>query len=368
MKRQGTHSPDYILLGTLLVIVVFGLIMLSSASTVVAYEKFDDTNYYLKHQLLYGVVLGFLLFIVVSKIDYHYWLRWAFPLLIITILLLFAVFVPGIGYEFGGANRWINVGGILFQPTEVVKLTFLMYLATWLSKREKNLKDFKEGLVPFVFILGLIGVLVMMEPDMGTMAVIAIISLVVYFIAGAPWRHIIWLTIGGSALFALLVKLAPYRAARFTIFLNPELDPQGIGYHINQALLAIGSGGLFGLGLGHSRQKFNYLPEVAGDSIFAVIAEELGFVFCVLLIILYLIFMYRGYLVARNAPDQFGRLLGAGIVTWISFQAFINMGAMVSILPLTGITLPLISYGSSSMVCLLTGCGILANISKQTNQ
>lgn len=367
MKKQGFHSPDYVLFGTLFVIIIFGLIMLSSASTVVAYEKFGDTNYYLKHQLIYGVGLGLILFFVTSKINYHYWQRWAFPLLIITIVLLFAVFMPGIGYEFGGAHRWINLGGIIFQPTEVVKLTFLMYLAVWLSKREKNLKDFKQGLIPFVLILGLISLLVILEPDMGTMAIISFISLIVYFIAGAPWRHIIWLAGGGLALFALLIKIAPYRAARFTIFLNPELDPQGIGYHINQALLAIGSGGFFGLGLGHSRQKFNYLPEVVGDSIFAVIAEELGFIFCLLLIFLFLFFMYRGYLMARNAPDQFGKLMATGIITWISFQALVNMGAMVSILPLTGITLPFISYGSSSLVCLLTACGILVNISKQTN-
>ena len=184
----------------------------------------------------------------------------------------------------------------------------------------------------------------MLQPDMGTMTIIAITALVVYFVAGAPFKHLTWLILGASGLFLLLIKIAPYRAARLTVFLNPALDPQGIGYHINQALLAIGSGGIFGLGLGHSRQKYLYLPEVTGDSIFAVIAEELGLIFSLVLIILFLILMYRGLKIARSAPDTFGKLIATGIIVWLVLQAFINIAAMVTLIPLTGIPLPFISY------------------------
>ena len=192
--------------------------------------------------------------------------------------------------------------------------------------------------------------------------------MVVYFVAGAPWKHLGWMAGGGLALFFILIKIAPYRAQRLTTFLNPELDPQGIGYHINQALLAIGSGGFFGLGLGHSRQKFNYLPEAAGDSIFAIIAEEMGFIFSVGLVLLFFALAYQGIKIARGAPDAFGKLLSVGIITWIMFQAFVNIMAMLGLLPLTGITLPFISYGSTSLVTSLAAMGLLINISRQTRK
>lgn len=365
-ERRSAHKPDYALMAVLGVIIVFGLIMLSSASSVVAFQKFNDTNYYLKHQFIYGIVIGLIVFFVISKIDYHFWRKYAFVLMIITVIFLILVLVPGIGYEYLGAHRWVNIGGVLFQPTELTKLTFLIYLATWLEKRaaDKNIENFSSGFVAFLTLLGIIGFLIMLEPDLGTMTVIAFIALSVYFVAGAQWKHLTWLGVGGAALFWLLIKIAPYRADRFSVFLNPELDPQGIGYHINQALLAVGSGGIFGLGLGHSRQKYNYLPEVTGDSIFAILAEELGFIFAVGLIALYITVLFRGMNIAKKAPDMFGRLMATGITLWIIFQAFVNIGAMLSILPLTGIPLPFVSYGSSSTLMLMVACGILINISK----
>ncbi|MBU0671357.1 MAG: putative lipid II flippase FtsW [Patescibacteria group bacterium] len=363
------HEPNYTLIILLGVIIIFGLIMLSSASSVMGWQKFGDHNYFVKHQLLYGVIIGLVAFWVMSKIDYHYWKKYAFPIVIISIVLLFLVLIPGIGYEFLGAKRWVSIFGFPFQPSELVKLTFLIYLATWLEQRSKKMEDFSYSFMPFIIMIAFLVFMVAgIQRDLGTMIVIGVVSIVIYFVAGAPWKHLGWIGLGGLGLFFLLIKIAPYRAQRLTVFLNPELDPQGVGYHINQSLLAIGSGGLFGLGLGHSRQKFNYLPEAAGDSIFAVIAEEMGFVITVALVALFFALGYQCLKIARNAPDAFGKLLAVGIVTWILFQAFVNIMAMLGLLPLTGITLPFISYGSTSLVTLLAAMGLLVNISRQTKK
>ncbi len=366
MPAPRIHKPDYTMLAIVGIILIYGLVMLASASSVIAFEKFGDSNYLLKHQLLYGVLIGVAGFIIVSKIDYHVWKKLAFPLLALNIVMLLAVFVPGIGYEYGGARRWLQLGPTLFQPTEILKLTFIIYLATLFAKNKEGIKDAAYGLVPFLIIVGTVIFLIMLQPDMGTMVAIAMTAFIIYYAAGAPVKHMLWLGAGAVGLFLLLVKIAPYRAARFTVFLNPALDPQGIGYQINQVLLAIGSGGVFGLGLGHSRQKYLYLPEVTGDSIFAVIAEELGLFFSVALIILFVLLFQRGYRIAKSAPDDFGRLMAVGIISWIVLQAFINIAAMVSLIPLTGIPLPFVSYGSSALVAVLIAVGILTNISKQT--
>ncbi|MFA6027595.1 MAG: putative lipid II flippase FtsW [Patescibacteria group bacterium] len=361
------HEPNYAFIFTFAVIFIFGLIMLTSASSVMGFQKFGDSYYYIKHQLLYGVLIGGMALFIMSKIDYHYWKKYAFPLALITIILLFLVLVPGIGMELLGAKRWINLAGIQFQPSELVKLTFLIYLAVWLENRAKKMEDFSYSFVPFLIMVGFLVLMIAgIQKDLGTMIVITVIALTVYFVAGAPWKHLAWMGLTGAGLFFLLIKVAPYRANRLMVFLNPELDPQGIGYHINQALLAIGSGGFFGVGLGHSRQKFNYLPEPAGDSIFAIIGEELGFVFTVALILLFLALLWHGIKISRNAPDSFGRLVAVGIITWILFQAFTNIAAMLSLLPLTGIPMPFISYGSTSLVMTMAAMGLLINISKQT--
>lgn len=363
-----THKADYPLILIIATILVFGLIMLASASSFISFEKFQDSNYLLKHQLLYGLLIGLVGLLITAKIDYHIWRRFAFPLMIVNIVLLLAIFIPGIGYSYGGARRWIHLGSNLFQPTEILKLVFIFYLSTLFAKNIEGIKDPNFGFFPFLVILGTLAVLIMMQPDMGTMVTIIMIALSIYFVAGAPWRHLLWFFLGSAGLIFILIKIAPYRAARLTVFLNPAIDPQGIGYHINQALLAIGSGGFFGLGLGHSRQKLLYLPEATGDSIFAVIAEEVGFLFAVVLIVLFVALMYRGYQLARKSPDHFGRLLATGIISWFGFQAFINIAAMVTLVPLTGIPLPFVSYGSSALATCLTAVGILINISKQTKE
>jgi len=363
------HEPNYTFLIVLGIIIAYGLIMLASASSVLGQQLKDDTFYYLKHQFLYGIIVGLVGFFITSKIDYHYWKKYAFIFMVINVVLLFLVLIPGLGTAYLGAKRWINLGGIQFQPSEMVKLSFLMYLAVWLENRAKKMEDASSSLIPFLIMVGFLVLMIAgVQKDLGTMVVIAVIAITVYFTAGAPWRHLTLLGIGGTGLFLLLVRIFPYRWQRLTVFLNPELDPQGIGYHINQALLAIGSGGLFGLGLGHSQQKFNYLPEPAGDSIFAIISEELGFFFAVMLVILFLALFLQGIKIARQAPDPFGKLLTVGIMIWIIFQAYINIAAMLSLVPLTGIPLPFISYGSSSLVMLLIAVGLVVNVSKQTKK
>ncbi|MFC1686667.1 putative lipid II flippase FtsW [Patescibacteria group bacterium] len=366
-KLPLAHRPDYLLALAVFILVIFGLVMISSASVVSSYELFGHNNYYLKHQAI-SIVIGLIVWIMAFSIPFTIWRKLAYPLLFLTLLLLVAVFIPGIGYEYGGAKRWIVLGPLFLQPAEICKLTIIIYLASWLAKKGKGVKDFVYGFVPFVITVGVIAFMIMQQPDMGTMSIIAATSLAIFFIAGASIPQVaLGLTFGGMLVW-LLIKSAPYRLSRLMIFLNPGSQTEGAGYHVNQALLAIGSGGLLGLGFGHSRQKYNYLPEVSGDSIFAVVAEELGFIRAVLVVLLFAFIIYRGFKIAYNAPDPFSRLAAAGITTWISLQALVNIGAMVGLLPLTGIPLPFISYGGSSLIVTLAGVGILLGISRYTKQ
>lgn len=357
---------DYVFLGIVLGIILFGLIMLASASGPSGYDRFGDSFYFVKHQVLFGLVPGIAALILFSRIPYGFWRKHAWELLIASIVLLVLVFIPGIGADFGTSYSWISVFGVFsIQPAEIVKLTFLFYLAAWLETRGKRgVKDVQSGFIPFVSVLGAIVLLMILQPDIGTMSVIVAMSLIVYYVAGAPLTHIGGLVMAGIAALGMLIKIAPYRAARFTTFLYPELDPQGIGYHINQALLAIGSGGILGLGYGHSRQKFQYLPEVSGDSIFAVIGEEMGLVIAIAVVIGLLFFFLRGVKIAEHAPDPFAKYFVIGVISWLLVQAFVNIGSMVGIMPMTGITLPFISYGGTSLAISLAGIGVILNISR----
>jgi cell division protein FtsW len=367
--NKNWHQPDFGFIIILFLIIVFGLIMLSSASVSFSFEKFNNSYYLFNHQLIWGVLPGLLGFIFFCFFDYKILKKFAFGMLLISIGLLVLVFVPHVGAGYGTAKSWIDIFGISFQPSELVKLTFLIYLASWLEKGgPQKAKDVSEGLIPFLVILGIIIVLMVLQPDLGTMTIIFLISFVVYYIGGADIKHLISVIIVSILGFFVLIKIAPYRAARLTIFLHPEFDPQGIGYHINQAFLAIGSGGFWGRGFGMSRQKFQYLPEVAGDSIFAIIAEELGFIISGMLILSYLYLMSRGLKIAQKAPDNFGKLLVIGIISWILIQTFVNIGAMVGLLPLTGVPLPFVSYGGTALAVLMSACGIVVNVSRQTRE
>jgi cell division protein FtsW len=363
---RSSSSIDYLLLLIVGTIVLFGLIMLLSASAPSGYAEFSDSYYFVKHQMIFGLLPGMGALIAFSRISYTFWRKHAWNLLILSMILLMLVFVPGLSADIGTANSWISIGGVFsLQPSEIVKLTFLFYLAAWLGQRDRHsVRDVHGGFIPFVGVLGTIILLLILQPDTGTMAIIAAMSLVVYFVAGAPVSYIIGLLSAGVTGLGLLIVTSPYRVQRLTTFLHPELDPQGIGYHINQALLAIGSGGFLGLGYGHSRQKFQYLPEVAGDSIFAIVAEEMGFLVAVLLIGLFLLLLWRLLSIATRAPDNFSKYVVVGIAAWLVIQAFINIGSMVALMPITGVPLPFVSYGGTALAISLAAIGVVLNVSK----
>ncbi|MBU2265081.1 putative lipid II flippase FtsW [Patescibacteria group bacterium] len=344
--------------------VVFGLIMVSSASISQSQEKFQENYYYLKNQLLKGLLPGLLLGLIGYLMPYRYWRTLALPVLILTVLGLIMVFIPGLSLTHGGAKRWVALGPITLQPSEFLKLSFIIYLSAWLASKGKAIKDFSQSLVPFLIMVGLVAFLILMEPDIGTLGVIGFSSIIIYFLAGARFSHLGLIGLGSVVMFYLLTKFYSHAANRLQVFLHPELDPRGIGYQINQAILALGSGGIFGLGLGQGLQKFKYLPEPASDSIAAVIGEELGFIGLMMVLLLFLIFTFRGLKIAQAAPDEFGKLLAGGITGWIITQALINIAAICGLIPLTGITLPFISLGGTSLAITLAGMGILLNISK----
>ncbi len=351
----------------ILTLTVFGLIMIASAGVFYGATRFGDSNYFLKHQFLYGFLPGMLVLYVFSRIDYHFWKKVSVPMFLASLVGLVLVFIPGIGNNAYGASRWINLGPVSFQPSEMVKLSLILYLAAWLeSKGREKIKDVYEGMIPFLFILGIAGFLIIKQPDTGTLGVIILIAMSMFFVSGANLAHIFAMFLVGGLGLVALIAVAPYRMNRFLVFLNPEHDPQGVGYQINQALLAIGSGGIFGLGLGHSRQKFNFLPEPIGDSIFAIIGEELGLIGASAVVVLFLLFALRAIKIAKNAPDDFGKVVAIGIVSWVILQAFVNIAAITALMPLTGIPLPFISYGGTSFIFLMAAMGILLNISKQS--
>ncbi len=359
------RRPDPILLAIIFILLGFGLIMLSSASSFVALEKFQDSFYFIKRQLFVGVLPGLILFLFFSRLDYRVLRKLILPVFVLSLLLLAMVFFPGIGQNYDRAQSWVKIGDISFQPSEIVKVIFLVYLAAWLAaRREQGRHDFVSHFLPFLILLGTLSGLLIAQPDVGTMMVIVLTAVMVYFLAGGRWLYLLSLAVTGAAFLYILVQKAPYRLDRLMVFLHPEMDPQGIGYQINQALLAIGSGGIFGKGFGLSRQKLLYLPEVASDSIFAIIAEELGFVIAAALVALFVAFALRGFYLAKRAPDLFGKYLAIGLTCLIIIQAFVNIGAIVGLLPLTGLPLPFISYGGTAMVMTLAGMGILVNVSK----
>lgn len=354
--------PDLMVLSTTSILTIFGLVMIYNASIVQALRDFADKYYFLKLQIIWAVI-GFATLLFFSQFDYHRLRRLSTFLVIIGVILLVLVVIPGIATEVYGAKRRIDFGPVTIQPAELIKLAYVLYLSSWLSKLSKT--ESLQSLWPFLLISLLIVGFVLLEPDLGTAAVIVATGLIVYFAAGAPIRYFLFLApivVSGGLIFALS---APYRVNRLLAFINPLRDPQGSSYHINQILIALANGGLLGLGFGQSRQKYEYLPEVATDSIFAIIAEEAGFVGAAIVILLFLFFLFRGFKIAKQAPDKFGEILALGLTSWIGLQIVINLAAMVALLPLTGIPLPFVSYGGSALITTLAGVGILLNISRQ---
>jgi cell division protein FtsW len=362
MARVRTFPDVWIFISTLLILTI-GVIMVYSASAVLAFHDFGDSFYYLKRQLIFAL-LGVGAMIITMRTDYWLWKKVATYGLLICFVLLIIVLIPGIGVVRGGARSWLGIASLGIQPSEFMKLGMIVFMAKTLSNQEFRIQSFRQGLLPMLLILGAAFGLIMLQPDLGTGAVLLGATMMIIFSAGARIAHLASLAVIGLIGFAGLIAAAPYRLQRIVSFLDPWQDPLGAGYQIIQSLYAIGPGGLVGLGLGMSRQKYSYLPEPQTDFIFSIIAEELGFIGGATLLLLFMILVWRGMRTAITAPDTFGSLLAVGIVGMIAVQVIINVAVVTGMMPVTGITLPLVSAGGSSLTLMLTAIGILLNISR----
>lgn len=362
------HRGDYVLALAIFTLMSVGLIIIYSISPILSQKLVGnaDRNYYFLNQIKY-IGIGLVIWVLASSIRYDVWKRYAGIMLGASILGLVALLIPGISHASHGATRWIDVGPFSIQPAEIMKIALILYLATWFEQRSDDIRSFMDGVVPFMIMVGsACFVIVVFQRDMGTMLVLAGAAIAMYFTAGIRWTHLSLLLGTGLVAGLLAIVAFPHRMSRVLTFFDPTKDASGSGYHINQALIAIGSGGVLGVGLGHSIQVYGYLPEAANDSIFAIIAEESGLIGSFAIILLFGFVVYRGLKVAQAAPDTFSRLTATGISTWFGLQAVINIGAMLSLVPLTGIPLPWISYGGTSLIISMFGAGILLNISKYT--
>jgi cell division protein FtsW len=366
MNLSQTKQPDYILLATIFLLLTIGIIMVFSSSYIMAYKWYGNSFYFFTRQAAYSVI-AIVVFFIALRIDYHIWRKFAIPILLLSIFLLTMLYLPGLARYIRGAKRWLTIGPFSFQPSEMAKIALILYIADCLTrKKAKDISSFVWGILPVFIITVFIFLLVFGQPDFSTAIVIMGCSFIMLFIGGSKITQ----------LFALIILLVPpalilalgkdYRRVRLLSFLNPWGDPLNSGFHIIQSLLALGSGGLFGVGIAESRQKFFYLPDQHTDFIFSIIGEELGFIGALVIIILFLVFLWRGFLISLKSRDTFGLLLAAGITSLIVFQALVNISVVTKLIPTTGISLPFISYGGSSLIANMFCCGILLNISKNT--
>ncbi len=357
-------SPDLFLFIVVIILVTIGICMVLSSSYIMAYKWYGDSHYFLKRQVLYALV-GLVILFMATFIDYHFYKKLTLPLLIFSIILLFLVLVPGIGRSAGGARRWIDLGSFSFQPSEIAKFTLILYMAESLTRKHSEVvKTFVKGILPSLIIAAVMFLLVVSEPDFSTSLVILGISFIMLFISGTRVTQLFTLLLAAVPVGVLIMLQEDYRKIRLISFLDPWSDPLDSGFHIIQSLIALGSGGVYGIGLGESRQKYFYLPDQHTDFIFSVIGEELGFVGTVAVIILFIILLWRGFKIAIQSADQFGALLAAGISAMIASQSFINIGVVTKMIPTTGVTLPFISFGGTSLVINLFCMGVLLNISQ----
>ncbi|TRZ82706.1 putative lipid II flippase FtsW [bacterium] len=360
------HKPDKTLFFLILFLIFCGLLILASASLVKSQMKVGENYYYLKHQFIFGTLIGLGLFFSATKFKYSFWKKISFPIFVLSLLILILLFLPRYGMESKGATRWLGFGNLSFQPSEFAKLGVIIYLSAWLSKRKKQINSLPKTIFPFLMINAFLAVLFLLQPDMGGLMIVLGCSYLLLFLVGAKKRYLAVIAILGIILFLFFTFFSSYRLPRLKSFLSPGEDPLASGYQIRQALIGIGSGGILGKGYGQSFQKTGYLPEVIGDSIFVVLIEEMGLVAGVILVFSYLALFFRGMRIAKRAPDDFGFLLAIGISSLIIYQAFINIAAISGLSPLTGMTLPLVSYGGSSYLVTLLSLGILFNISCYT--
>lgn len=345
-------------LGITALLVIVGLVFVFEASVAEAFNMVGDPYFFLKQQVVRAGI-GVVALALATQVPLKWW-RTISPIAFgLSVVLLLAVFVPGIGLHLNGARRWISLGGAVFQPVEFMKLSLIMFFATWLTQHRRVL--------PWLFLTGVPAALVILQPDLGSLLVLVGISFALYFVAGGQLKYIMGIVAAGLVLVSLAIIASPYRLARVTTYLNPESDPLGAGFHIRQITLALGNGHWFGQGLGNSRQKYAYIPEASTDSIFAIIAEEVGFIGSLALISLFGLYLATGVRIIKGTePGSFEYLLAVGLLLWIAFQTVLNLAAVVALVPLTGVPLPFFSYGGSSLVMVLLATGILIAIRRQT--
>lgn len=355
---------DRTLMFIVIMLVTSGFFIFSSASLSLLARSGSSFSSVAFSQVLFGIIGGTAALLLASNIHYRIWRKYAFYIFLASLIVTLMVFVPGLGYEHGGARRWIDLGFFSFQPAELLKIGFIIYLATWLSGMKKQIHTFTKGTLPFAAIVAIVGVVMLLQPDTDTFAIMVVAATAMFLTAGGRWRDVFMVALIGIILIGVLAFTRPYIMDRITTFMDPASDPQGSGYQIQQSLIAIGSGGIAGRGFGQSIQKFEYLPEPIGDSIFAVYGEEFGFIGTSLLVLLFSFFAFRGYRIATHAPDLFGMLLVVGFVTIIVTQAFLNIAAMLSLFPLSGLPLPFISHGGTALLAVLASIGIMLNVSK----
>ena len=370
MIKEKTNYPDYFLIIIVAALSILGFLVSVKVFANVSQQRFGETTYYLFHQLIYGFLFGGVLAFIAYKTPLAFFKKWSWFFILTSLVLMVLVFVPGLKISSGSASRWINFGLFSFQPSELLKLAFIIYLSALLASKtseQRSKKKWELTLAPFVIVLGFIVLLLYFQSDLSTLGVITAAAIIVYFSSGMPVWHIVLMVLGGAGIFVALVASSFYRMKRIRVLLGLIQDPLGMGYQIKQVLIAIGSGGIFGLGLGASLRAV-YIPHLISDSIFAEISRELGLIGSSILIFLYLLFLWRVIRISKNIDDKFAQLLAIGLVSWICFQAFINIGAMVGILPLTGIPLPFISYGGSHIAVEMAAVGILLNISKKSRK
>lgn len=348
---------------SVLLISIFGIVMIYSASYIWAEYKYNDAFKFVKNQGLF-LIIGIILMILISKVNYNIYKDKAKVILISCIVLLVLVLIPGIGTIRNGSRSWFGIGSFGIQPSEFTKLGLIIFVSKYLASDDKRVKDIKHGVLPIILVLGFIFGLIMLQPDFGTGSIIVVTIIVLLFVGGVDFKFFLKIGVVGVIGVVILIAIAPYRLARILSFLDPWSDPLGSGFQIIQSLYAIGPGGLFGYGLGNSRQKHFFLPEPQTDFIFSIISEELGFFGCLLVVIMFFIICYQGFKISRRSNDKFAKFLSFGIIFQISFQACMNLMVVTGVIPVTGVTLPFLSYGGSSLLITLVSIGIVLNISR----
>jgi len=348
---------------TAFILVCIGIVMIYSASSIYAWERYKDGFFFLKRQLVF-IIIGVLLAFLSLCIDYRRLRDLSRPILLVSLFLLVLVLVPGLGREVAGARRWFRFKFISFQPSELASLAVIIYLADFIARKGENIKNFSKGFLPPILALGVTAALIMLQPDLGTTLALAAVVFIMLFIAGVRLTYLVSLILASFPALYILIFSVPYRRTRIMAFLNPWLDPKGGGFQIIQSQVALGSGGILGVGLGHSKQKLFYLPAAHTDFIFSIIGEELGLLGTMGIAILFIIFIQQGLKIIKNTPDRFGYFLALGLVSMIALKATINIGVSCALLPTKGLPLPFISYGGSSLILDMVSVGLLMNIAR----